>query len=38
MQQTAYNMLKDGMSVDAIKRYTGLTDDDIKKLKRVLDE
>ena len=31
-------MLKDGMSVEIIKRYTGVSDADIKSLKRDLDE
>ena len=38
VRQTAYNMLKDGMSVEIIKRYTGVTDADIHQLKRDLDE
>ena len=37
IQQTAYNMLKDGMPTETIKRYTGLSDSDIKQLKNDID-
>ena len=37
MRQTAYRMLQDGMLDETVKRYTGLTDEDIKQLKHNLD-
>ena len=36
MRQTAYRMLQDGMLDETVKRYTGLTDEDIKQLKHNL--